>query len=97
MLVVLVSHKSIKSPAIKILRKRIGAQDDVDIYFLCESNVSLKRKVFWLVVVPTYSCATAHDSHMVSLVITEVILFSNRFTKSKGKDSWRRCMMEWPI
>jgi hypothetical protein len=44
MLFVLVFYKSIKSVAIRILRKRIGAQDDADIYFLCESNVSLKRR-----------------------------------------------------
>lgn len=30
--------------------KTIGSQAATDIYFLCESNVSLKRKVFWLVV-----------------------------------------------
>ena len=97
MLFVLVSYKSIKSTAIRILRKRIGSQDDVDIYFLCESNVSLKRKVFWLVAIATYSCATAHDSHMVPLFITEVILFSNRFTKSKGKDYWKRSTKEQHI
>jgi hypothetical protein len=91
------SYKSIKSTAIRILGKRIGAQDDADIYFLCESNVSLKRKVFWLVAIATYSCATAHDLHMVPLVITGVILFSNKFTESKGKDSSRRSTTELPI
>lgn len=93
-LVILQKHKkhSHKNPA-----EKNRTQDDVDIYFLCESNVSLKRKVFWLVVIATYSCATAHDSHMVPLFITEVILFSNRFTKSKGKDYWKRSTKEQHI